>query len=277
MTPEDQIKAVEAKAEIRTTPCGDGEMVWHVWGKGEPLVLFHGGFGSWTHWIRNIEFFAEHFQVFCPDAPCHGDSGMAPEPHDAPNISKIMSDGLDILIPPPTKLRLCGFSFGGIMAGNVAAWQGERIHALVVVGSNGLDCDRGEIKGLLDWRKAENDEELLAAHRRNLEVIMCADTANVDDLAVYMQSVNAPRARLKSRLIAVTPALLSALPKLKGKLYGIWGEKDCYAEEYMDQRREVFERIQPGCDFRVIPEAGHWVPYEATEAFNQTALEMLKA
>ncbi len=29
-------------------------MVWRVWGSGEPLVLFHGGSGSWTHWIRNI-------------------------------------------------------------------------------------------------------------------------------------------------------------------------------------------------------------------------------
>ena len=276
MTAEEHIAAIEAKAEVRTSPCGDDEMVWHLWGEGEPLVFFHGGFGSWMHWINNIEYFAEHFQVVCPDIPCHGDSAMAPEPHDAPNISKILSDGLDHILPPPTRLRLCGFSFGGIMAGNTAVWQGERVHKLLVVGSNGLDCQKGPVSGLKDWRKADTEEERLACHRRNLEVIMFGDPAKVDDVAVCLQDRNTRRARMKSRHIASTPALLDALPKLKGTLLGIWGEKDIYAEMYMDERRAVFEEVQPGSDFRVIPDAGHWTPYEAAEEFNSMALEMLQ-
>jgi 2-hydroxy-6-oxonona-2,4-dienedioate hydrolase len=276
MTPEEHIKAIEAKAQIRTSPCGDGEMVWHVWGEGEPLVLLHGGFGSWMHWVNNIEFFAEHFQVICPDIPCHGDSAEAPQPHDAPNISKILSDGLDIVAPGPAKLRLCGFSFGGIMAGNVSAWQGERVHSLIVVGSNGLDCQRGEVKGLQDWRKAETEVERLACHRRNLEVIMFGDPTKIDDVAICLQDMNTRRSRMKSRKIAYTPALLTALPKLKGTLYGIWGEKDVYAELYMKERQDIFESMQPGCEFQVIAGAGHWAPYEAPEQFNPMALEMVK-
>ena len=69
MEAEEYLKMVEAKAEVRTSSCGDGEMIWHVWGDGEPLVFFHGGFGSWLHWINNIEYFAKHFQVICPDIP----------------------------------------------------------------------------------------------------------------------------------------------------------------------------------------------------------------
>ena len=38
-----------------------GRMVWHRWGEelGQaardqpPVVLLHGGSGSWTHWVRN--------------------------------------------------------------------------------------------------------------------------------------------------------------------------------------------------------------------------------
>ena len=26
-----------------------------MWGEGRPLVLLHGGTGSWMHWVRNVE------------------------------------------------------------------------------------------------------------------------------------------------------------------------------------------------------------------------------
>ena len=42
-------------------------------GSGHPIFLFHGGMGSWTHWIRNIDVLAEHFEVRAVDAPSYGD------------------------------------------------------------------------------------------------------------------------------------------------------------------------------------------------------------
>ena len=52
--PAATVDALARTARKLETSCGDGAMVWRVWGAGEPLVLFHGGSGSWTHWIRNI-------------------------------------------------------------------------------------------------------------------------------------------------------------------------------------------------------------------------------
>ena len=63
---------VLALARRLTTPCGDGELVWHAWGDDgdQPLVLLHGGSGSWTHWIRNVEAFAAAGRrVLVPDLP----------------------------------------------------------------------------------------------------------------------------------------------------------------------------------------------------------------
>ena len=53
-------------------------------GSGHPVLMFHGGMGSWTHWIRNIDVLAEHFEVRAIDAPSYGDSeqvdyGLTPE------------------------------------------------------------------------------------------------------------------------------------------------------------------------------------------------------
>jgi len=33
------VRGVAAEAERLETPCGDGHMVWHVWGSGPPLML----------------------------------------------------------------------------------------------------------------------------------------------------------------------------------------------------------------------------------------------
>ena len=34
-------------------------MLWHCWGKGEPVLLLHGGSGSWLHWLTTIPLCAE--------------------------------------------------------------------------------------------------------------------------------------------------------------------------------------------------------------------------
>src|SRR3546814_6277896 len=47
--------------------CGDGQMVWRLWGEGPPLVLLHGGSGSWTHWFRNIPALARRYRVIAAD------------------------------------------------------------------------------------------------------------------------------------------------------------------------------------------------------------------
>lgn len=53
-----ELERLEAVSSRMATPCGDGGIVWHVWGERQngdlPLVLFHGGSGSWTHWLRSI-------------------------------------------------------------------------------------------------------------------------------------------------------------------------------------------------------------------------------
>ena len=57
----DEVDALRSRATRAETPCGDGALVWHRWGPatGRPVVLLHGGSGSWTHWLRNIDALAD--------------------------------------------------------------------------------------------------------------------------------------------------------------------------------------------------------------------------
>ena len=74
------VATVEASARVYRTPSGEGEMVWRAWGDGAPLLLLHGGSGSWTHWIRTIPTLARTYQLWVPDLPGLGDSAMPPRP-----------------------------------------------------------------------------------------------------------------------------------------------------------------------------------------------------
>jgi pimeloyl-ACP methyl ester carboxylesterase len=275
-TPADYLARVAASGKVMTTPCGDGEMVWQVFGDGPPLMLVHGGFGAWSHWVRNIPVLARHYRLFVPDLPGHGRSAMPPEPITGHSLAAIVAKGLTQLIPAGAQCDIAGFSFGGIMSGCVAAQLGDRVRNLVICGSNGLGLPRSKLAGFQHWRGVTGPAALAEAHRTNLAILMFADAAKIDDLAVHIQTVNTPHARIKSRLIAVTDVLAKALPDVKARLTGIWGELDGYARLYMDERRQLFRSVQPDCGFHVLEGAGHWVIYEAADRFNTTLLGVLQ-
>jgi 2-hydroxy-6-oxonona-2,4-dienedioate hydrolase len=205
-----------------------------------------------------------------------GGAAMPPEPITGPGIASIVAAGLTRLLPAGATCDIAGFSFGGIMSGCVAAQLGHRVRNLVICGSNGLGLPRSRLTGFQDWRGVTDPAALAQAHRTNLAILMFADPANIDDLAIHIQSVNTPNARIKSRLIAVTDVLAKALPSVTARLSGIWGELDSYAHAYMEERKQLFRSIQPACEFHVLEGAGHWVMYEDTDRFNATLLGVLQ-
>ncbi len=269
------VEGVAAEAERIETPCGAGSMVWRVWGSGPPLVLFHGGYGSWMHWIRNVLALARGFTVIAPDLPGLGESATPPEPHTAESLAAIIVEGLDIVLPREAAPHIAGFSFGGVLGGHVAAQLGDRLRALTIVGSNGLGLVR-QPTALERVPTGASGAEALAVHRRNLGALMIANPAKIDELAVYIQSQNAPRGRVRSRRFSRADTLALALPLVKARLDGIWGERDATAYPHLDERARVLRSVQPGARFEVISGAGHWVQYEAADPFNFLLAELVR-
>jgi len=276
-TPAEIISQMESRSAKETTPCGDGKMVWHIWGEGSPLLLMHGGYGSWTHWIRNIDVLSRHFTVLAPDTPGLGDSAMPPNPVTPDSIGAVVSEGLNLLVPASESIKVAGFSFGGTIGSRVAVHQDDRVSALVIIGSGGMGIPRAPMEEMLNWRDAETPEAVYAAQRRNLEILMIADPEKVDELAIHTQIENTKRGRVKSIKFAVTAKTLEALHKVKGRISGIWGERDAIALGAIEKREEILRQVQPDCDFRVVPDAGHWVIYESADIVNNMLLDMLDA
>jgi pimeloyl-ACP methyl ester carboxylesterase len=266
---------LDAAATRHETPCGDGAMVWRNWGAGEPLVLLHGGTGSWRHWVRNVEALACDRRVLAPDLPGLGESALPPPVQDPGEIAAIVAAGLDRLLGVGARYDIAGFSFGALVSGHVAAREGRRLRSVTIVGAGALGVPRQPTPLVKVRDKA--GEARVEAHRANLSALMLADPSRIDALALAIQEWNTVHARFKSRGFAHTTSLRDALARAEAPLNAIWGERDAIAWPHVADRVAVIRALRPDANVAVIPGAGHWVAYEAAEQFNTTLDGMLHA
>src|SRR6201999_314218 len=121
------VRRWDSVADRFATPCGDGEMIWRSWGEGRPLLLLHGGAGSWRHWIRNLEALNPGRRILAPDLPGLGESAAPPQPWSLDKIAEIVVQGLGTAIGPRQTCGVIGFSFGSLVAGALASRLKARI------------------------------------------------------------------------------------------------------------------------------------------------------
>jgi pimeloyl-ACP methyl ester carboxylesterase len=276
----EHIESVAALSRTVRLPMGNGgQMMWHVWGEGSgkpTLLLFHGGSGSWIHWIRNVLPLSQHFTVYAADLPGLGDSDPPDDVRDVWSVTHCVHTALGELLPKDREFAITGFSFGGMVSGHLSTLMNDRIKRIVLVGAGGLKATRkptAKLRKLLP----EMPPQLLADEaRRNLELLMLRDPRNVDGVAIYMQILNTTRARTRSRDMGIAGALSKVLPRVRTPLAGIWGEFDSTTYPYIQERIDLFRALQPDFQMNAIAGAGHWVAYEAADAFNAKLLEVLK-
>lgn len=266
--------ALDAEARQIRTRCGDGEMVWRSWGEGgTPLVLLHGGAGSWLHWIHTVPAFKDERRVIAADLPGLGLSAKPPAGADGDVIAAIVGAGLAEVLGHDGPCDLAGFSFGGVMSGLVAAAGRVPLRSVTLVGSGGLGVIRKSAP--LERVRDKTGEARVEAHRANLARWMIADPARIDPLALAIQDWNSRHARLDSRPIGTSSPLLAALPQVTVPIAGIWGARDHAVEAEPERAEAVLRRFRPDLPFRVVPDAGHWVAYEAPAAFERALRDVL--
>lgn len=271
------LERLDAAARRLETPCGDGRMVWRVWGEDRPgqppLVLFHGGSGSWRHWARNIAALSRDRLLVCPDLPGLGESAMPPPAADPAPIATVVRSGLAQVLGAHTRYDLAGFSFGALLSGHVAAQAGPELRTVTLVGAGALGLPRPRTE-LLKVRD-KTGEARIAAHRHNLATLMLADPARIDPLSLVIQEWNTEHGRFRSRGFAHGASLRDAIARARVPVTLIYGERDAIAWPEVERRFEALRAVQPGAWTGVIPGAGHWVAYEAPDAFNAMLLDVL--
>ena len=271
------IAGVDAAGTRFETPCGTGTLIWRCWGTRQsnrlPLVLLHGGSGSWTHWIKVIPALAAVTEVWACDLPGLGDSAMPSPPHTPATAGQVVANGLRKLLPGDQPVHLVGFSFGAHVGTFAAAFLAERLATYTISGSAALGLQHNRLEFDRERSTMTADESALV-HRNNLAKLMFLDAARIDDLAVLIQAENIRRARFKSRAFASTNEIPATLPQVTAPLRAIWGAGDVLATPSVEARFAILRKDHPELQTRTIATAGHWAQYEQPAAFTQAVLEL---
>lgn len=288
-------KALEhAERVVHALPWG--EVVWHVWrpregaqghakepstvspkeraqelanvsaNTPEPLVLLHGGSGSWTHWVRNVERLSQQRTVWALDLPGFGDSTLPPDVRDADDLVPYLHALMQYAFANQT-VDVVGFSFGGMTAGLLAATPQHNIQRLMLVGVPGLGLMQQALpmRGMLPGMTRAQERDV---HRHNLNAMMLHHASSVTEELIDLQEANVARDRMRRRRIARTDVLAQAQAKWQIPVSGVWGQEDAL---YRGALQQITQRLPNMATPIFIEDAGHWVMYERPEAFHAVA------
>lgn len=242
-------------------------------GAGPPLVLLHGGVGSRSHWVRNVQALSRRFTVVTVDLPGFGESTV-----DVMSMSRDeLVDRVGVALSSRLGIepfKLAAFSFGAAVG--CAALHGyglrpERI-ALIAPAGFGADAERDLDLERLPRGPAPN-EELRGTIARNLGRLLLSITPDEGDEVVDLHLANLAGTRYNSRLLSMRESLLRDLRSISCPILCIWGEDDVFPWPSVSERVAAVRRSVPQVDIRLIRGGGHWVQYEAAAAVNAALLD----
>lgn len=244
---------------------------WRRYGAGAPLVLIHGGHGSWLHWVRNIERLAAAHEVWVPDLPGFGASdALAPETGFLEFVDALGAS-IDQALGPGRVMDLAGFSFGSVVAAQLALRRGA-VRKLALLGPTGHGGRRREAAPMVNWRRSSAPQDMLADLKHNLEVLMLRGP--VDPLALEIHRYSCVQTRYRSKQTSQSPVLPTVLAQLQLPMLMLWGEHD--ATGVPEEIGPLYQDGRAERHWKSIAGAGHWVQYEAAEAVNDVLLDWFK-
>ncbi|REF89173.1 pimeloyl-ACP methyl ester carboxylesterase [Methylovirgula ligni] len=263
-----EIGVIEGLATHFTSEDMAARITWRKWGAGPAVVLLHGAYGSWLHWLRNIAPLASANSVWVPDLPGFGDSILRdPANRTLDGVGVSLARGFREIAGGEGEISIAGFSFGTRIAADMASELGARVRDLVLVGPHAF-AERVEPQMKpRSWRAIRDLDEMISAQKHNLAAIMFASPAAIDDAAIYIQMKNTFFAAIAVRAPAHAQ-FWNALRTRRGSIAAIWGEEDVYHKGVLPRRIDELRGRCPSARASIIARAGHWAMYEQANSFN---------
>lgn len=243
---------------------------FRIWGQSGPiLVLLHGGYGSWMHFLKNVEELSKNFQLIVPDMPGFGESEPLPKVPNLDEYAQTLVDALSSLTNG-SNYNIIGFSFGSAIGSHMIKFAGDSVNRLTLVGYNRTGNMPFKRPKMLSWRAAKTEEELNTAQRHNLSVMMIHKQEKIDDMAINLQTLNTKGAKVRSLEIVASHDLPNRILNISQPIDIIWGEFDVTLINGIDDAQNRMKELIPDVKFHIIQNSGHWIQFEEYEKFNST-------
>lgn len=249
-------------------------MALHKEGSGPPLIMLHGGYGCWRHWVRNVGPLSEHFTVHAFDMPSYGESATVPKETPAEDYLEIVYGQIMDHFPGDEPLRFMGFSFGGATCTYLAGRLKDRVSHLALLSPAGFPPMEGGFRNMMSYKAARGDEAAMArAIRHNLLMHMLFYPDSVDDEAMAIQRYCVEHTRYDSRKVSRGGSLFDSMEKITCPLMLLWGEKDEFDFRPAGDMIAQVQEVVPDLELHRIPHAGHWSAYENAPAVNSRLID----
>jgi pimeloyl-ACP methyl ester carboxylesterase len=228
-------------------------------GRGEPLVLLHGGMCTNETWGAQTPAFAQSFRVLAPERRGHGHTADVEGPLTYTDMAADTIAFLEQVVGG--RSHLVGWSDGGIIGLVVAIARPDLVAKLVVIGTN-------------------YDANGVAA---GAEVVLAKLTPESPDMAMFrsLYEQHSPDGAqhwpvVFGKFLEMTerePHIpLADLARIAAPTLVLVGDDDVVSLEHT---LSLFRAI-PGAELAVMPGTSHTAPIEKPELFNRLVLDFLE-
>src|SRR5512143_2550675 len=231
-------------------------------GSGPDLVYLHGA-GGLTAEDPFLNALAARHHVFAPLIPGYGDSDEAPEIRDMLDFTLHSWDVVEALgLKDPI---LVGHSMGGMIAAEMAAVAPNDVTRLALIAPAGLWDDPHPVVDMFATLPFEMPQLLF--HDAEAGAAILTAGRNVEDpgfLQAYLVT-NARQLGMAGRILFPISerGLASRLYRIKARTVLVWGDSDKLIPPVY---AHAFKKGIRSCELVSIPEAGHMVTAEKTDA-----------
>lgn len=249
------------------------KLFYREFGKGDPLIILHGLFGSSDNWQTLAKKFAEHYTVFTVDLRNHGRSFH----HDVFNYDAMMYDIVEFIEDMGLKrVSLLGHSMGGKLSMNYALHFPDKVENLIVVDIAPRKYQvlhEGIIQAMKSlnlqlYKKRKEVDKALSEMIQNFSIrqfLLKNLIRNNNGTFSWKINLDVIDHNIENLVIEIS----STIP-FQGKTLFIAGDKSDYIrpvdEEYI---KEIF----PNAEIKYLPNVGHWVHAQAPDLLYQTVMD----
>jgi pimeloyl-ACP methyl ester carboxylesterase len=257
-----------------TVALPDAEVHYVEAGVGDPLLLIHGGHGSWTHWLANIAALAQHRRVVALDLPGFGGSHRPEPDYTVERYGAAISHFLDAL--RIERMAIAGFSFGGIVAGMAARREPARISHLVLVNTPGIGPSSPFATAVMKELTALSLRKgLRAGALGSLRRIQLFDHSLIDAALIDRMLVNLRQTRFVTRDLSSIARIDYLLSAITQPLLIFIGREDVQRQFGLAADLEVITRCAPHAQIWLVERAAHWLQYDRAALFNERVADFL--
>ena len=233
------------------------KIYYEEYGKGVPLLLIHGGFGSITDFEKVIPILSNKYKVIIPDTPGLGRSEYSSSPLSYKLMAEYNSEIIDKL--KLDSLYVIGWSDGAITGLILAKNRTDKVKKLIISGANYKIEGFKNIEEAKNWTDTDWVEKNWPNWIKNYQKLSPSKDWKryvTEAKQMWFEEQYFPKSDLES---LKTPTLV------------VYGDNDMYTLEH---GIEIHNAIK-GSQFCVIPNCSHEVFGDKPEIISQISIDFL--